>query len=243
MQSFDILKTLPCDAVFGLYYTGYAERFVRMQPELARVGLEGRVQAIWQFPTPYDKWEMDHLPHVQFLAHQNGVGIWSASKANYAAIKSAYSLGCQRLFIVEDDCRFMKDLDYVKTALENIPPDWDVLMLDHFLMLGEMGRPNQYWTKCIGSGSTACYIMNRKAMERFIRMYESAVKGNYRKPLLRACDQWTDIRYLGNDINLYCATPNLAVQCTMPGPSNCGRLHCEPKYRTLGVDLKNYMEY
>lgn len=244
MQDTKLLELLPCDRVFALYFTGYKDRQPHFAEELQRVGVKpGQVQSIWQYPDPYNAWEMECLPHIQFLAHQRGIGIWSASKAHYAALATAYELGCRSVLIMEDDCRFIKDLSVMQKSLERVPDNWDVLMLDHFQPQGPIRLVNDRWTQCIASGSTACYAVNRKAMERFIRMYESAVKGNYRRPCLRACDQWTDTRYLGNDINFYCATPNLAVQCTMPGPSNCGRLHCEAKYKSIHVDLNDYAGY
>ena len=244
MQDIKLLDALACDRVFALYFTGYKDRKPRFDRELRRIGIGAdQVQSIWQYPCPYDIWEMGHLPHTQYLPHQRGSGIWSASKAHYASIATAYDLGCRRILIMEDDCRFAKNLTAVRRALDQLPADWDVLMLDHFPIRGVVKQVNDSWTKGIAAGSTACYAMNRKAMERFLRMYESAVKGNFRRPILRSCDDWTNTQYLGNDINFYCATPNLAVQCTMPGPSNCGRLHCEAKYRAMHVDLHDYMEY
>ena len=51
------------------------------------------------------------------------------SVKHYEVIKEAYSLGYNRILILENDVRFHNDLGYINSMLENIP-DTDVIMLD-----------------------------------------------------------------------------------------------------------------
>lgn len=227
------------DRVFAVCYTGYKDRHPHLMDELSRVGLRDKTTVIWQFPTPYNSFIAKRIPHIDFL--DKHPGCWGAIWGQYEAIKTGYHLGLNRIMIVEDDCRFMKDLSAVEASLSELPAGWDVLMLDHFKIKGDSSLLlGGKWTSCRASASTACYIVNRKAMERLIAMYESPVSGKYVRPLMRNCDHWTDKKYLGGDIGFYVATPNLAVQCTCPGASNCGRLHCIGKYQELEISLDDY---
>lgn len=230
---------------FAVCYTGYKDRYPRLMAELDRVGIADKTTIIWQFPTPYTPFIAKRIPHIEFLdAHP---GCWGAIWGQYRAIKTGYQLGCQRILLMEDDCRFLNDLAKMESVLAQAPSGWNVLMLDHFRLRGadvekELAK-KQLWSTCRASASTACYIVDRKAMERLIRMYESPVSGKYARPLMRNCDHWTDKRFIGWDVGFYCATPNLAVQCTCPGASNCGRLHCINKYAAMGVDIADYAQF
>jgi len=215
------------EQTYLLCFTGYMERQARVVRELERVGIKG-YETLWSFPTPYDDWEMRHINHVSFFDSHKGC--WNVSKNHYRAIKTAYELGKNSLFIIEDDVRFFKDKEEIAKSLADVPTDWDVLMFDHFRLRGDVKTVNEHWATCTASASTACYAMTRKAMERFILMYESPVNKKYANPIMRNCDHWTDKKYIGADIGFYCASPNVAIQQTCDVESNCGRLHCEGKY-------------
>lgn len=221
------MKWSDFEKTYLLCFTGYKERGKRVVGELERVGIRG-YETLWSFPTPYDEWEMRHINHVPFFDSHNGC--WNVSKNHYRAIKTAYELGLGSLLIIEDDVRFLKDVWRIGESLADVPDGWDVLMFDHFKMRGEVKTVNGSWSSCDASASTACYGLSRKAMERLILMYESPVSKRYANPIMRNCDQWTDKKYLGKDIAFLCATPNVAIQQTCDGESNCGRLHCEGKY-------------
>ena len=231
----------PVDVVMSICFTGYRDRYFRMMDEMDRMGLTQWAHMVWTFPTPYDAWERSRLPHTAVL--DNREGMWSTCKGHYRALKTAYELGHQAVLILEDDCRFLKDADAVRDALAKAPANWDILMLDHGY-LNDAGLPQGPWVPCRSiTMSSACYMVSRKAMERLIRMYESAVKGNYRHPLLRAPDAWINRQYLGDDVHLYGAVPNLAIQCDTKGVSVCGRNHCEPTYCDLNVKVADYAEF
>lgn len=225
-----VSKRFPYDQTYLLCYTGYGKRRERVEKELARVGI-GDAETLWSFPTPYDAWEMERIKHIEFFDRHPGC--WNTSKNHYRAIKTAYELGKGSLLIIEDDVRFFKDVEKIDKAVGDIPHDWDILMFDHFKLRGSVDRVNDSWVSCDASASTACYAMNRKAMERLIEMHESPVSKKYANPIMRNCDHWTDKRYIGKDIRLYCAAPNVCIQQTCEDRSNCGRLHCESKYDKL----------
>ena len=203
------------DTCFAVCYTGYRDRYPRLMKELDRVGVSPTV--VWNFPSPYDDFVRKRIPCIPELNRKPAY--FSAGVGQYRALKTAYELGHEAALIVEDDCRFLKDLDVVRSTLRNAPPDWDILLLDHFL--SAHGEPKDGWAPCWKARSTACHIVNRKAMERLIDMHESPVNGRWTNPMMRICDHWLDTRYMKRDCRIYCAVPRLAVQCRC-GPSTSG---------------------
>lgn len=232
------------DNVYAICFTGKPYRRDALMDELSRVGVED-VHTIWDFPSPFKPYLLAKIPHIPDLDSQPGT--WGASLAHYRAIKTAYELGQDNVLVVEDDCRFLKDAGAVRKALEAAPADWDVLMLDHFNRKYPDGKPVNGWQRVGRAQSAACYIVNRRAMERLIDMYESPVSGKYRKPLMRICDHWTNARYLGQDIAIYCAVPNLAIQCDCGDAANCDLAdgsHVQTRfYASDNLQIGNYAPY
>ena len=206
--------------------------------ELNRMGIED-VRVIWSFPTPYKRFVLSKIPHIHCLEEKPGY--WGCTIAQYEAVKTAYHLGLNRVLIVEDDCRFLKDTSKVWANLRLAPENADVVLLDHIKEIGCRNLPEGVpFFACSKSFSTACYIVNRKAMERLIAMYESPVSGKYRKPLMRACDHFTDNSYLGRDIAICCASPLLAIQCECGDATNTGGTYIRDEYVKSGVVFDDY---
>lgn len=232
------------DAVFKLCFTGYPDRAARLDgaldPALRALGVPCcAINRIWQFPSPFDAWYCSKVPH-EFELSTTRKGCVSAGFGHYRAMKTAYELGMERILIVEDDCRFLKDADAVARGVDMAPADADLLFLDHTSKTREPLRSVENgWQRCGLVYSAACYILNRKGMERLIEMHESTVSGKYRNPVLRICDHWQDQRCIG-DAKMYRAMPNLAIQCICPGPTNCGAAHLTNAYEKLGLDLSLY---
>ncbi len=225
---------------FAVCFTGKRERAQYLLEETSRMGING-VNVIWSYPSPYRKFILSRIPHIKDLDQHPGA--WGATIGQYRAVKTAYELGMEHALFMEDDCRFLKDRGKVLEALSNVPVDWDLLMLDHFVD-ESVADCNGYWKGCGRTFSTACYIANRKAMERLILMYESPVSGKYRHPVMRNCDHWSNTKYIGGDVRIYCAYPNLAIQCNCGDTTNynatLGAVLQKGFYRNLHLNLGDY---
>ena len=224
--------------VYAVCYTGNPRRHESLMAELRRVGLTAEV--VWGFPTEYKQFMLSKIPHIRNLdVHP---GSWGATLCHYAAIKIAYERGQDNVLIVEDDCRFLRDIDAVHRRLLAAPEGWDILMLDHFDDKPvEVGSPGAVdgWAQVKSTRSVACYVLRRKAMERLIDMYESPVSGKYPNPMMRAADNWIEDFLLGRDVSVYVAVPNIAVQQDCGDSSNFGDT-VKRIYAGLGVDRSLY---
>jgi hypothetical protein len=232
---------------FTVCFTGKRERASRVSSELRRVGVAEHT-VVWEFPSPYRDFVLERIPHIDELASVPGA--WGATIGQYRAVKTAYELGLSYALFTEDDCRFMRNLDSVYSTLDNVPDAWydkgGVLMLDHFNTTchdGQLGL----WRRCTRAWSTACYIADRRAMERLIDLYESPVSGKHPNPVMRNCDHWWYKWWFDDSLPLFCAFPQLAVQCDCGDSTNYnpkpGLTLQKTWYARDGVDWSLYAKY
>ena len=97
---------------------------------------------------------------------------------HYRIIKEAYETGMKSIFVMEDDIAFIKDKDYFKQCLDNIPENWDILMMSSYIgiktdkdidLLKESESVNDYWFIPFWPGwCTACYALSRRGMQYYL---------------------------------------------------------------------------
>lgn len=224
-------------AYFGaVCYVGNKNRQKRLVEEIVRIGIQD-YHIYWSFPSPYRDKILRQIPHIAMLDKRPGC--WGATLTHYKILKTAYELGYEHAFIVEDDCRFLKDVSTIWDTINSAPCDADILMLDSFTRRGYIRNCSAGWYSCESAESSASYIVNRRAMSALIDLYESPVSGKYRNPIMRASDHWTNRVYLGNAVKFYVAIPNLAIQVNIGDRTNCGQ-HTFQEYERMGLNLNLY---
>lgn len=223
-------------------FTGTAEHCERAYNELKRVGFK-KINVCWSFPNPFDRALLNTMPHTRMF--DDNIGFFNCSRMHYRIIKTAYELERKYVFICEDDCRFRKDIRNLADIVRHAP-EADVLLLDAIPPKNGLLTPLEPiadgWSSFKSMRSGACYVLSREAMARIIWLYESAINPKVRNRLARICDQWFESKYLSG-LRLVMATPNLAVQQSIPGHHNSGNVWRLAGYQTLGIDLNNYAEY
>lgn len=223
-------------------FTGYGQRKAPLYAELERVGLYD-VKPMWQFPTPMDSILMRQITG-RMAQHR---GTFNSGMGHYRVIKTAYELGCGNCLVVEDDVRFLKDLNLLSDIVNDLPEDYDIALFDLFksqkMPMTEVMhyindcKASKYWRRFRNMRSFACYAMSRKAMGRFIRLFESAFAKKGSK--LRVVDQYLRADRIGWDMKTYHAYPNAAIQVPM-GTANSGSGYQIPFYKSIGVDPESY---
>ena len=227
-----------------LAFTGYQDRVPGILKEIERVGLKD-VNVQWQFPNPFESVLLSHLRHEKCMH----AGFMNATMGHYAAIKTAYHLGMDSCLVVEDDIRFLKDVDAVHAAVESLPDDFDVALFDMILLgLGEKEladylsakvdrKANEMWAAYDSLHSQGCYAMSRRAMARYIWLNEAAVT-EPRIGKLRVGDHFLSRKYMGNDMKLYFSVGHVAIQRVM-GKNNTNATDI---YGRMEVDESLYEE-
>jgi len=224
-------------------FTGYKNRERSLFNELDRVGID-RVNRLWQFPTPFDS-ILKRATRGKLSMHG---GFFNSGMGHYRAIKTAYELGAERSLIMEDDIRFLKDVDLIREIVEDLPDDYDIALLDTFKaqkMSFDEWRDNaknkkvsKYWCRFNNMRSFACYAMSRKGMERWIGQWEGAFSPS---GFLRVADQYLKYECLGMDVNMYHAVLNVCIQAPVGGTACSGQAGCHiEKYKEYGLDIGDY---
>lgn len=230
------LKLAEVDYIGAVCFTGNKERYEFLMKEIERCKLP-RPNVVWTFPTPYRELILKSIPHLPSL--ETHPGYWGAGIGHYQHIKIAYELGCETALIVEDDCRFLKDFSIVDRTMLAAPDDWDFLMLDNFRV--ENPSPvGKGWVSCSSTFSTACYVVNRRAMAKLIELNEAPLLSG---AVMRHCDHWANKKYLGEDFKIYCANPNLAIQCHCPDTTNTGGKFIQNLYLKNRISPSRYASY
>lgn len=105
----------------------------------------------------------------------------SCDLANYTAILAAYNDGLDRVFIIEDDAQFIKDTEYIKYCINNIPDDADIVKFGftysqkHLEDIESIVGENLF-IKDIYTVSTVGYmICNRETMKNIIDTYANCI--------------------------------------------------------------------
>ena len=236
------------DKVFTLGFTGLPLRAELMDAELSRVGLAA--ERIWQFPTPYDR-ALQRT--VRCKAGMQSIPYFNSGMGHYRAVKTAYELGAETVFVVEDDIRFLKDLDRLARTVEAMPDGWGVCLFDVLkadkddisTVRASVARDkaNAFWNRSWGNPrSFGCYAMTRTAMRWLIGRIEAplSIPGF---PLINV-DLNLRADRVDPGIDVYYAAPNAAIQvCVGDGNFNSANGNLNKYYdfyRSIGVDIGNY---
>ena len=179
------------DHIYCLHYLPATDRLQKIKNELARVGIDEKADYfswVYDYPTPLldlvynDK----RLNMHSALKSSSRDYIKRVSMKHYQIVKEAYSLGYERILILENDIRFHRDMNYVNAMLQNIP-ETDVVLFDKMVcsapsedikykryvktlpddaLYGDMNDSGVFFIFC------SCYALNRKAMEHIIDAHE-----------------------------------------------------------------------
>jgi GR25 family glycosyltransferase involved in LPS biosynthesis len=231
------------DTIHVLGFTRNPDAMRRTCAEVERAGF--KAEPFWNFPTPYIRY-LAGVMRTNRMIKRNPAFL-SSSLGHYSIWKTFTELGDETLFICEDDCRFVKDVELLHRCLSNHPADADILLLDTFFptaggppvrqrYLEERTRAVSGWARLSVARSLACYVIGPRMLKSLIWLNENGTRGMKQK----ISDQWLNVAYIP-DAKIYSAVPNLAVQ-QMPA-RNDGRNSGEGnaiKYRIQGTNLNQY---
>lgn len=227
-------------------FTGYYERFSGISNELNRIGMKD-VNVRWDFPNPFEGVLLKNLKHEKDIASG---GYMNCTMGHYSEIKTAFELGAETCLIMEDDIRFLKDVEEIDRIVNSLPEDFDIAMFDYFPTRGTSHgkldsmktsrKVNEYWAEFDDMYSMGCYALSRRAMERYIWLNEAAVLDG-KVGMLRICDHFLDRKYYKKGSKLYFARENVAIQ-RGSNSSNTSFWRIARSYSRMGIDMSRYSE-
>ena len=148
---------------------------------------------------------------------------------HYFMMQEAYERGFDRIMIVEDDELFVNDVDLFDRYMNDLSPTTDFALLDwlpvtelwffksgdHYNMIKDAGDGWLDMKDFAVYGNSGCTIKNRRAIESFLKLIESAWYHTGLKwaDEFKAIDRWQDQGVLGQlGIKSQIALPHLCVQ-------------------------------
>ncbi len=242
------------DMTISLCYVGNRARVPGLDEEFERVGLPVDLR-MWNVPSPHEDLVVRALARV-VAAMRRSVGFRNSGFGHYRALKTAYELGVKRVLVIEDDVRFLKDLDALSNIVSNAP-DVGVVLFDLLragrdsidMIRGQLDATvkNGWSIPTDRPCSFACYGMDRPSMARFVELVEAAVAGRY--PLY-IVDHYIHAPHWSPALDppIHVAWPLAAIQKSFTeSPSNTNAVFHGGSadgqyswYRELGVDLDRY---
>lgn len=230
------------DKIYCINFCQYTKRKQLMQFELNRVGILNSGIFEWYFTTnrSLDK-EFENYLHNKFnycLSPQDSV---SLTLGHYNVFKDAYFKGYNRILIIEDDMRFLKDLNLLKQILQHRPENMNLILYDKFVFnlntLPHFTPVNDYfsiYSQCCSSG---CYELDRIGMQKMLQKLEKQIHAmDY---YFYECKTWlVDMNYCYSKLNLAIQTcfkdTNILLRT-----NSINSLH--EWYKMTKVDYNNYM--
>lgn len=240
------------DMAISLCFTGNADRVPPLDAELERVGLKPDLR-IWNVPSPHELAVVNALP-MKKRWMVDSAGFRNSGFGHYRAVKTAMELGARRVLIVEDDIRFLRDVDALAGTVATMPHDSNVWLFDLLKRGSEdtgairkalEASASGCWTRPTDNPcSMACYGLDRTGMAHIVRCFEGAFAGGWP---LGIADHYFWHRWHNGRLKFACAWPLACIQVPLGTISNTAAVfgkrdpNCQLDwYRKLGMDLSAY---
>lgn len=198
-------------------FTGHPKRTESVRRELKRVGLDA--QEFWGHPNVFDRFIQAHVRVTRATVQP---GFFNATMTHYHMVKTAYELGAQSMLGLENDVRFLNDLDAVSRTVCSLPGNFDYALLSWETPLknweaiadDQMARPvHDGWAQFDDLRGFACYALSRRGMAEWLRCVEQTAYNPAARFLI--CDMYAKPGYFDPTILKVCATPPVAIQGTV----------------------------
>lgn len=234
------------DAIWCIDYKPMKLRKQLILKQFERVGILNHPNFKFHqtFSSPFDN--MLYQKMVQsgkiIKQYQYNQQIMNASLGHYACTKKSLIDNYNRILIIENDIRFLKDINKIQEYLNNLPNDYDIILFDYFQHCSNQEfeqyknkhKINNFFAQYINLSSAGCYSLSNKGMKIFSQLYETKFCAS--DVLLAKID-------LSNLLKKCFTIKPLACQVTF---SNC--LNCRGKqynvihnvYKKNNLDYNNY---
>lgn len=168
-----------------IYSIGYVKRDqTNFFNELDRIGIKN--SGIWSHEYSLSGPLMDKL-YQKLTDSPDGEHNYAfdVTMSHLKVIKEAYELGYERIFIIEDDSIFRKNIDEIENLMNNIPDDYSLVWLNWTMCQYRdwmVTKYNDFYNsiKILGDGlifytlfSASSYCIDRVMMEKIIAYYEN----------------------------------------------------------------------
>ena len=178
--------TLPFDKIYCLHLAENKERYENIIKQFERLGIKDQVEIWWtckreisntigqMIPTL----KVDYYGDIDSLKPEKKImgGVFNCALEHYTIIKQAYLRGFNNILIMEDDIKFIDDIEKIEYMFNSVPNDYDLVKFWTTGMNKERITNNEPYKKLSSkSGKAAmfsnmCYAISRNGMKRYIEL-------------------------------------------------------------------------
>ena len=232
------------DKIYCLHFIPYTERKKLMDFQLKRVGIldSGIFEYSFTYGNQQEKKFKQYVKKIRPQIENDKFISIPILYGHYKIIKKAKEQNLQHILILEDDARFLKDLDKIEQILSNRPKNANVILYDKFIIKSELNKQfkpiNNYYNTFECCCSTGCYSLDNIGIKYLLHKYETypqTADGYF----YAAKDCLKGLTYC-------CSNKNLAVQASFKKSNNVNlmqntQLTFQMFYKYLNIDFNDYM--
>lgn len=218
---------------------------------------EDEVRRVGRTPVPFvniasawDSYCIHQLGSNILSGYMSRPSSFSCARGHYHIVQASLDVGDESVWVIEDDVRFLKDVDRMNDALRNAPKDADILILDPIFkdfhteaesMAKASKAVNGWWpVEHDDVRSTGNYIMSAKAA----KLYASILTRGPDGKRLDACDAVRSYAFFPHDIRIYAANPALSIQRKDEGSKHMQSFDkIYERYAAQGFSIGDYAEW
>lgn len=184
---------LPFDKIFILHLAENKDRLDNINNEIKRLGIEDKTNIWWTCFRKISTEIGNNLPLLKYNGFYENYKkynpdiygrVFNCSFEHYTIIKTAYLRGFNHILILEDDFKFIDDINSIEYVFNNLPDDYDVIKFFYTYLFKfsnkfnyEKDKNSKLFTKINNFnennyGSTLCYALSRKGMKHLIELYD-----------------------------------------------------------------------
>lgn len=169
---------LPFDKCYCIHLSEFNERYNHIKNEFKRIGIEDQVEIWWTCKRNISQQIGDYLTslHTEWydeLKKKNprmyGI-IFENAYDHYSIIKTAYDRGLESILIMEDDIKFIKDINKIEYIFSNIPDDYTIIKFHSSMNFYNDDFNNFHYILNDSNYkySSMCYAMSRQGMKLYL---------------------------------------------------------------------------
>ena len=202
------------DHIYTISFTkNYPERINKLDKELEFLDIkDSGIYSIFyniQSPLPFYKLMYNNMNHS--VSAENYGEYVPKTFAHYKCIREAYELHYDHIMILEDDVVFLKNKELIKEYLDNIPEEYDLILLAHYGEQTVYNRINGYYHMLCNTVNgifypafgASMYLMSYEGMEKWLNRFEN---------VQFTCIDWWQIGYDPDNDKLYKSVEQLSIQ-------------------------------
>lgn len=202
------------DHIYTISFTkNYPQRINKLNNELKYLNiLDSGIYSIFyniQSPLPFYKLMFENMAHSE-SADKYGVYV-NKTFAHYKCIREAYELHYDHILILEDDVIFMKNKELIHEYLENIPDEYDLILLAHYGDQGVYNRINNYYHLACNNVDNifypvfgaSMYLLSYEGMKKWLNKFEN---------IQFTCIDWWHLGFNPDTDKLYKSIEQLSIQ-------------------------------